>query len=37
MFDISERQALRDLDDLIRGEHVTRDGHGPSTRYFSVD
>jgi ATP-dependent DNA helicase RecG len=37
MFDISERQALRDLEDLIRGEHVTRDGHGPSTRYFSVD
>lgn len=35
-FDISERQALRDLSDLIRTGKVVRKGKGPSTKYVST-
>jgi ATP-dependent DNA helicase RecG len=37
MFDISERQALRDLDDLVKQGVFAREGRGPATRYVYVE
>jgi ATP-dependent DNA helicase RecG len=36
MFDVSERQALRDLDDLVQKGVFVREGRGPATKYVLV-